>query len=760
MPSTVHPFRVIEPFLDGFLRTEALTAAFELGVIEGLARSPLPVEALARALSVDAQHLHTLIGLLVQHGVLRRDGETLALSEGFREALEYRDLLAARIDFAHRVRRAMLDYFALSIRDPLQYQQKLVDFYQFDTRRDYPEDVAVRTRAWVRHMSTYTRYCAPVLLARHDFSRYRYVLDVGGNNGELATQLCRKHADVQVTILDIPAVCDIGVEHVRAAGLSERITFLKGDARRVPFPTGFDAVLFSSVLHDHDAATIATFLDKAHGALAPGGDIILFETYAFDFQREIFAEHHVELVPFLSYYGPPDRYVQELSRLGFAGIRTEAVEDIRFLLTTARRPNAKAKPVEDRLAAIVDSVEGRHVDANSSELWFELESAGGLQIRLSGDRAARAYDRSANFAISYSGQLSDERIASTFRAVVERIKAVDQSPIGGVATAFRSAADAVARRCAASRGEYIASRDDPEPASIALRPTVAATSTPNREARGQAGTTDAGATADDGHIKTHSEIFLDFCAQLYGNPGQALLPMHWGFWPTDAPASPTSADAYGAWGAFSENLLAYIPEGVSRILDVGCGLGYNAQLLSQRGKRVTAVSPVAHHVAVIERARLPGVDAKCGRFEELLPDRRYDLLLFSESVNHFSLREEFWEHCKQFLTDSGFMLMADDLTEERARMIETQRVFRIIRAVDITANVAPSVEWWAKQLPMFAAYHTALMSILKLDDPELAARVRSTIDAVDDSELKLLLSGETKPPAPKGRYMIYLLQLA
>lgn len=338
----MHPFRIVEEFLDGFLRVEALMAAFQLGVIDALDVTPLYERDLIETIHVDAKHFALLAGLLVQQNVLRRQGDVLAISDRFRQALEYRDLLEARMDWAHRVRGAMIEFFALSIRDPEKHQHHLVNFYKFDTRPDYPESVAEMTRGWVRHMSTYTKYSAPSLLARNDFSSYRRILDIGGNNGELASQICRAHPGVQITILDIPPVCDLGVENIRSKGLSDRITFVPGDARITPFPEGFDAVIFSSMLHDHDSPAISLFLSKAYKALAPGGDLILWETYAIDFARERFAEHHVELIPFMSYYGPPQRYESELRRLGFDAIRTEQVDEIRFLLTRAQRPRTVA----------------------------------------------------------------------------------------------------------------------------------------------------------------------------------------------------------------------------------------------------------------------------------------------------------------------------------------------------------------------------------------------------------------------------------
>ena len=252
-------------------------------------------------------------------------------------------------------------------------------------------------------------------------------------------------------------------------------------------------------------------------------------------------------------------------------------------------------------------------------------------------------------------------------------------------------------------------------------------------------------------------VFCDFCAQLVSG-GQPLSPLHWGFWPGGIQTPSAETNDFDPFWAFSENLLAHIPDTAIRILDVGCGLGANAKLLSERRKLVTAVSPIAHHCESIERAKLPGVEVRCTRFEDMSPDETYDLLLFSESLNHFPLSDNFLEHCKRFLAPSGFLLGADDLTEERARRIEQQQVFRVLRAIDISANIAPMGQWWMRWVPAFTAYRFALMSILDMQDPPVAARVRELLDTLDSSELKVLLSGGNVAPTSKGRYMIYLLQ--
>ena len=395
---------------------------------------------------------------------------------------------------------------------------------------------------------------------------------------------------------------------------------------------------------------------------------------------------------------------------------------------SAANPEA-ARTVEQRLCRIIEAVGGTDVKTNGQELWFVPEATSGVEVRLGADREGRCYDRSANFAISYGGT-SDDSPPPDFGAVVERIKAVDEVAIPGATEAFESAAGMAARRFSGAADAEAGGGEAQCPDEWWERRLV----------------------------RQLNVVFLDLCAALIGGRRGPLSPLHWGFWPARDPAP--VRDDYDPFEAFSENLVGCIPRHVTRIMDVGCGRGAITRVLATRDKLVTAVSPVAHHCAVIEEAGLPGVEVRCARFDDLPPEPRYDLLLFSESVNHFALDDGFFARCSGFLAGEGFVLLADDLTEDRIAAIEAQRMFRMVRTWDISENVAPTAEWWARQQSSLAAYRAALLSILELYDASVADRARAILDTLDSPDLKLLFSGKTAPPVSKGRYMIYLLQLA
>lgn len=394
-----------------------------------------------------------------------------------------------------------------------------------------------------------------------------------------------------------------------------------------------------------------------------------------------------------------------------------------------RARQADSAALLERLTAILSVAKADHVGADDKALWFDSVAAGGVHVRLSAHVGGRSYDRSANLAISYSGELGGEARAAAFQSLVERIKAIDHAPIEAAARVFAAAVE-----------RLVAGLEPSEPAVGSVPghrlPEPPPIGTPSAR------------------LARQNVVFLDLCSRLVGRHELTFSPLHWGYWPLDAVVK----EPYDPFAAFSENLLAHVPREVRRVMDVGCGLGVNAQLLAGRGKQVTAVSPVAHHCELIAEAAVPGIEVRCARFEDLTPDASYDLLLFSESLNHFAFTAEFWRHTKQFLVPSGWVLMADDLTAERQAIVETQTEFRLLRSIDITANVAPTTQWWERQMPIVAAYHAALMSLLEIDDPALAARVQAVLGAVENNELKVLLSGQRIAPAPQGRYMIYLLQ--
>ncbi|HVB47970.1 MAG TPA: methyltransferase [Burkholderiales bacterium] len=337
-------FLVVDEFMRTLVDARALKTAFELGLIDRLAEQRRgSAEALGRASGTDPQGLRFLLDLLVASGVVEERGGDVALTRRFGTALRYRDLLEAKLDFAGFTIDDFADYFTALIKDPATFMGRARLFQLFDYRRalEPSDENYQRTRAWMRITSTLTRYEARACMRVHDFSAHRRMLDVGGNSGEFALQLCRRNPELRATILDLPLVCEIGMEHVLAEPEGARIGFRKADLRNDPLPAGYDLVTFKSMLHDWPPEQAAGFIAKAAAALAPGGTLLIFERGPLPARA---ATPPFSMLPHLLFfrsYRSPSGYTAQLEALGFEAVtRHDVPLDAPFFVVAGRKAAA------------------------------------------------------------------------------------------------------------------------------------------------------------------------------------------------------------------------------------------------------------------------------------------------------------------------------------------------------------------------------------------------------------------------------------
>ncbi len=226
------------------------------------------------------------------------------------------------------------------IANPGDFQRRSRLFSLFDYARCVtrsPENLA-HTRHWMRLTTALTRYEASVCLRYHEFGRYRHMLDVGGNSGEFALQVCRRHAQLHAVVFDLPVVCDVGREHVRSEPEAGRITFCKGDALADPWPDGRDLVTFKSMLHDWPEREAQRLLARAGQYLAPGGTALIFERGPL---APGSSARSYGMIPFLLFahcFRPPDWYADQLHALEFRDITVRRIDlETPFSLVTGVR---------------------------------------------------------------------------------------------------------------------------------------------------------------------------------------------------------------------------------------------------------------------------------------------------------------------------------------------------------------------------------------------------------------------------------------
>jgi SAM-dependent methyltransferase len=213
--------------------------------------------------------------------------------------------------------------------------------------------------------------------------------------------------------------------------------------------------------------------------------------------------------------------------------------------------------------------------------------------------------------------------------------------------------------------------------------------------------------------KIHQRV--DLLAGLYGpdsEPGLRFSTLlrfyhevlgckyqHYGLWEGDPL---TLQGLKTAQERYSDNLCSWIPEGVKRILDVGCGTGGNAAKLSGMGFEVEGLSPDPYQQGVFTKGtKLPFHLTTCQAFR---PERAYDLVLMSESAQYITLEELFPAVAR--CAPGGYLLACDYfvLKKDGSRMTRSGHLldgflqeadkhgFVVERSEDITDKVTPTLD--------------------------------------------------------------------
>lgn len=179
--------------------------------------------------------------------------------------------------------------------------------------------------------------------------------------------------------------------------------------------------------------------------------------------------------------------------------------------------------------------------------------------------------------------------------------------------------------------------------------------------------------------------------------------LHYGYW-TDG-LEPTLANLPKAQQAHCDFLVSHIPAGTKSILDVGCGVGGLARRLLDAGYQVECVSPSP---TLTRYAReLLGDDTPIHEcfYEELETDRRFDVILFSESFQYTDLEASLAKSsallrpgghlliCDFFKTDApGKSPMGGGKRLSQFRAAVSHYPLKPVEDIDITSQTAPTVD--------------------------------------------------------------------
>lgn len=306
----VEPESRLWDLLRGALATRALALVADLRVAHALAAGPRPVEDVAREVGADPDTLQRLLRALASDGVFAEEEPGVFRNTDASEVLCRDDGWG---DFAHLFggvwHRAAGELDATPT--PKFPRVFGTDFWSW--LAEHPTERAAFDRAMVQGWEHRVERLAAV-----DWEGDELVVDVGGGNGSLLSELLRRLPGLRGVVFDLPET------NRDEAALGDRIEFVAGDFF-VHVPPG-DVYILSTILHDWDDERAAAILRTIDAAAPRGARVLVIETVVPP-GNEPNGAKWLDLLMLALFGGRERDETQWRSLLAVAGLEPVAIQD-------------------------------------------------------------------------------------------------------------------------------------------------------------------------------------------------------------------------------------------------------------------------------------------------------------------------------------------------------------------------------------------------------------------------------------------------
>jgi O-methyltransferase len=116
---------------------------------------------------------------------------------------------------------------------------------------------------------------ARILMARHDFSSARHLLDVGGGSGGLALTVADACPQLLATVVDLATVIPITRRYIDEAGLGERVHVMTANVVHGPLTGVFNVAVLLRLIQVLSPDQARRVLRNVSQVVEPGGGIYI-----------------------------------------------------------------------------------------------------------------------------------------------------------------------------------------------------------------------------------------------------------------------------------------------------------------------------------------------------------------------------------------------------------------------------------------------------------------------------------------------------
>ena len=261
--------------VNGFQVSEAIRVAVVLRLSDLLADGPRDLAELAEATGCHSGSLYRLLRALSSIGVYEELPDRSFRSTPLGEALES-DRPESLAPWAEHGGRAYVRQAWAGLLDSVRTGENAFARVHgqsvWEYRAAHPDDGALFDAGMVAFAATAAR----LVLDAYDFAGFATVVDVGGGHGGLLAAILSRNPSQRGVLFDQPHVVAGASELLGARGVEDRCQVIAGSFFDT-VPSGGDAYVLKSIVHDWEDAEALTILRNCRGAMNGSALLLLVE---------------------------------------------------------------------------------------------------------------------------------------------------------------------------------------------------------------------------------------------------------------------------------------------------------------------------------------------------------------------------------------------------------------------------------------------------------------------------------------------------
>ena len=271
----VGPTSRLRRLINGYQVSQALHVLAVLGIPDRLANGPLSAAELAEATGVAVDPLYRLLRAVATTDVLEeqpgRRFRLTDLGQGLRS-----DVPGSLAGWAAYIGRPYYWEAWSHLLDGVRVGANAFHLVHgsdpWTFRRAHLDEAVIFNRA----MNSASDAVARAVVEAYDFSRFSTIVDVAGGGGVLLAAILKRHPRARGVLFDMPHVVADSRRFVEQAGLRDRCR-LEGGSFFEEVPSGGDAYLLKSILHDWNDGDAVRILLTCHSAMRADTPLLVIE---------------------------------------------------------------------------------------------------------------------------------------------------------------------------------------------------------------------------------------------------------------------------------------------------------------------------------------------------------------------------------------------------------------------------------------------------------------------------------------------------